>query len=141
MIEDIIHEVEEGAVYFDLMLASTPRTLLLRLQNNETLHTAKQRLQVTPEEVCAYLARAEQIYAQPVESGYAHPLDRALAAYLFLLGRYAEESVQDFVRRVAEEKRLEFRNAVSVAKYFVEDIPSLPEPTRQSLPTEASVAQ
>lgn len=119
MIAQTMQEIEEGSICRDLMWASTPRTLLYRLENNSALNEARHTLSLEPDNASLFLKRAEELYGNPVEPGYSHPKDIPLAAYLYLIGRLPNTDVQDFIHKVAHTQRPEFRWASSVAKYLI----------------------
>lgn len=130
-INEVVQEIEEGSVRFEIMSASTPKALLYRLESNPTLQAAKRGLALEPSNALAYLSRAQAIYARPVPEGYLHPGDSALAAYIFLIGRSPELAIRGFVGEFVTANRPAFRWASTVARHIAEQTATL---TVQTVP-------
>jgi hypothetical protein len=118
---DIQEKIEQGVVYGDLLLSSTPRALLNRMADNEQLRAV--RCALSESEVAPILCRAEELWDKPVEEGYANPHDMAIAAYIYLVGDRTDSRVSAFVQRVAESERRDVKWSRAVAKYVLAHVP------------------
>ncbi len=130
MIKDLIQEIETGDLRHDLAFASTPRSLMQRINNSNVVQKIQKQFGFDPQASQTIFKRAKEIYFGPIEKGYLHPDDFMLATYIFLLGRNAMPSVKSFIRTVASGQYPEFRNATGVAKIVVK---RMPEATMQTV--------
>lgn len=116
---EIFESIERGCVRADLRLASTDYALLRRLDANPVLREAQQRIAVSPEDVVLFLERAVIQRDHNVAPGFRSPRDLALAAYIFVLGRFPGRGVQRFITGIAQSGRHDLSAALVVAGYFI----------------------
>lgn len=118
MTEQLEREIESGSVIVDVMLSSTPTSLLRRLEGNSTLQEAIRELSAHPENVGRLLGRAEALFGTPAVKGFLSEQDQPLSAYLYLLGATSMAESRTFILRVAASNRADLRYARWVAEYW-----------------------
>lgn len=126
----------EGVVLADLMLASTPRTLLKRLVQNDILRRAQKGL--TPEGIDAYLQRAETLLSEETPEGYAHPDELIIAAYAYVIGGSPSPSVRAFLTRMAGTCRKDVSAVKDIAHFLLERTPTNERTDKPPSPQEWS---
>jgi hypothetical protein len=119
MTEKFEYEIENGSVVVEVMFASTPNSLLRRLEDNPLLQEARRELSEHPEYARRYLTRAEALLATPSEEGFLSNQDQPLAAYLYLLGSTGQREAHTLIQRVAASNRADLHYARWVADYWV----------------------
>src|SRR5438270_10818126 len=101
MIHNLMEQIERGWVSADLMLASTPRTLMERLEENPVIREARTIVHDDPASGREIANRAMAIMGEPVDAEYVRPGDLALAAYLYILAREAPASARKLIGAAA----------------------------------------
>jgi hypothetical protein len=116
--KDMIETIESPRLRAELRLASTTRSLLARLAEDEGIRCVMATM--TLQTADCLVKRAEDLLSVPAPQGYSHPADLALSAYAFVLDSRAAYAARRLLDRLGGSYRPELPSATCMARYVLD---------------------
>jgi hypothetical protein len=125
MFDDLLADMQEGDIFLDVTVSSTPSVLTARLTQNEKVRDARTLVRGNMDAADSLLRIAKTLYASESTPGYSHQHDDALAASIFILAIVQNPDVRRFIEKVAKSRDRGFRKALWLADLFCSQHPLL----------------